>query len=57
MCVDGATLYTGSYDNTVRVWDMSTLELISVLDAKSGGHSSKVSCLYLNIDVYCSVLK
>jgi WD40 repeat protein len=39
--VVGTNLFSGSYDNTIRVWDLKTMECVQVLK----GHTSKVEAI------------
>jgi len=46
MIVSGGRLYSGSEDNTIRVWDMSTLECVRTLS----GHTHYVECMIVSGD-------
>jgi len=37
---------TASRDKTIKIWDLATFDVLSKLDAKSGGHSHSVNALH-----------
>jgi hypothetical protein len=46
LSADGRRVVSGSYDNTLRIWDMETGQCLQVLE----GHTSMVSSLVLSAD-------
>jgi WD40 repeat protein len=43
---DGKTIYSGSFDKTIRVWNLENGECVQTL----AGHSAAVSCVSLSSD-------
>lgn len=38
-------LWSGSLDNTIRVWDLGTNKCIGILSSSTNGHNGSITCL------------